>query len=145
MRTPSPFLMSQSITLYNKLPNDGIPVNGSYENKFSRVILRSVRYAQCEGAVTASSHGAVSDSLRVIILPCQSVCGKGYCSPNQYEELHESCWTIQKGEDYIALGEYNDDKPSTNKEGSRNDFKVTSVDIRYKPDGTIHQFEVNAK
>ena len=140
MRKPSAFLLNQTITLYNKLPASGKPVNGGFEEKYSRNILRSVRYTQCEGALTASSHGAVSDSLHVVIFPDEY-----YCAPEQFKENHSDRWTLQKGIDYIALGEQPDNNPSTDNEGQRNDFKITSVDIRYNPNGTIHHFEVNAK
>lgn len=144
MRKPSAFLLNQSITLYNKLPSSGKPVNGGIEERYSRIILRSVRYAQCEGAITASSHGAVSDSLHVIVF-LDDETGWYYCSPDQFVRNPSGKWTLQKGIDYIALGEQSDDKPSTDNAGQRNDYKITSVDIRYNPDGTIHHFEVNAK
>lgn len=144
MRKPSAFLLGgQCITLYNKLPTDGKPVNGGLVEKYSRIILRSVRYTQCEGAITASSHGAVSDSLHVILFLDDDT-GHWYRSPEQFANSSEG-WTLQKGLDYIALGEQTDDKPSIDGAGMRNDFKITSVDIRYNSDGTIHHFEVNAK
>ena len=102
-----------------------------------------MRYAQCEGAITASSHGAVSDSLHVTLFLDDDT-GHWYRNPEQFANSPEG-WTLQKGIDYIALGEQTDDKPSIDGAGMRNDFKITSVDIRYNPDGTIHHFEVNAK
>ena len=143
MRKPSAFLLNQTITLFNKLPTSGKPVNGNIEERYSRIVLRSVRYTQCEGAITASSHGAVSDSLHVVIFPDNDT--GYYCSPENYVNDPTGKWTLQKGIDYIALGEVTDEKPSMDNAGQRNDFKITSVDIRYNPDGTIHHFEVNAK
>lgn len=149
MRTPSPFLLKQCITLFNKLPTSGIPTNGGYSQSFSKVILRSVKYVLREGAITASSHGAVSDSLYLMIFPgiSEADSGEEYVSPQTFANASESSgtWTLQKGFDYIALGAVNDDKPSYEGKGNRNDFKISTVDIRYNPDGSIHHFEVSAK
>lgn len=147
MRMPSPFLLSQTITLYNRLPADGVPTNGGYPEMYQRTVLRNVRYIQREGAVTASSHGAVSDALNVMIFPSIAVSDKSYVSPEFFSrvDIRDSIWTLQKGQDYIALGECSDETPSIENRGNRNDFKITTVDVLYNPDGSIHHFEVNAK
>ena len=114
---------------------------------YQRTVLRNVRYIQREGAVTASSHGAVSDTLNVIIFPSIAVPDKSYVSPEFFSrvDIRDGIWTLQKSCDYIALGEVSDETPSVENIGNRNDYKITTVDVLYNPDGTIHHFEVNAK
>ena len=150
MRTPSPFLLRQCVTLYNKLPSSSKPINGGYApQEYKRVVLRSVKYIQQEGAITSSSHGAVSDSLHLMIFPGISEADEGeeYAAPEIFENASDrsKMWTLQKGFDYIALGSHNDPKPSIEGKGNRNDFKISTVDVRYNPNGTIHHFEVNAR
>lgn len=147
MRMPGAALLSQTVTVYNRVTPDK-PVNGGYPERYERTIIGNVRYVQREGAVTVSSHGAVSDSLYLMIFPgISDTGGKTYAEPAAFVNAldRSKLWTMQKGIDYIALGAQTDEKPSYENNGGRNDYKISTVDIRYNPDGSIHHFEVNAK
>ena len=145
-KSPTPRLLVQTVTLYNLLPKGGAPINGGYSDQYQRTVLKNVKYVQSEGAITVSSHGAVSDSLHLIIFPDMATVtdGRTYIDPVGFASLDDTSayWTLQKGMDYIALGEQTMEKPSTEGSG-RNDFRMTSVDIRYY-NGDINHFEVNA-
>lgn len=142
------WLLRQTITLYNRLPNNKI-VNGGRAENYSRTVLRGVRYSQNEGVVLTALGGTVNDVLYVFIPPGVNADGKYYVAPDIYNSAYDGdrtdMWTLQKGTDYIALGEQESDTPSYDGKYNRNDFKISAVDILYNPDGSIHHFEVSAK
>lgn len=142
------WLLTQTVTLYNKQPESVIE-NGGYVTTYAVTVLQGVRYVQQEGANTTASGGNTSDGLNLYIFPNQLQTSKKYVTPYEYNTALEAdrgeMWTLQKGCDYVALGEQSDTKPSYEGEKNRNDFKISNVDIRRNPDGSIHHFEVYAR
>lgn len=148
MKQPSLKLLQQTVTIFNMLPQSDKPIHGGKREQWQATTIGHVKYEIQEGAVTTASHGAVSDTLLLMIFPQRTECKRKYIDPKEFEKLNPiDCtdyWTIRKGVDYIALGEAII-KPSDENIGERNDFKVSTVDILFNPSGSIHHFEVYAR
>jgi len=142
------WLMRQSVTIYNKSP-DSVIENGGYVDKYALTVLDNVRYIQQEGANIMASGGNVADSLVLYIFPELLSTSKRYVTPHEYNTALEAdrgnMWTVQKGCDYIALGVQDSVNPSFEGVKNRNDYKISTVDVHYNPDGTLNHIKVCAK
>lgn len=120
-------MTTQTVTLFT--PNDisGTPINGGYPvQTYSKTVLHNVRYRFSEGVSTSISGGAVTDSLFITIYDTA-----GYGAE----------WTVKKGETLIVLGEYAETTPPAD----NSYYRANLVDVRYNPDGSIHNIRMSAK